>query len=160
MSLISSAGLTKPRIAYTCLQWVVTKKRNEPKPPETSPSHPKTSRKPVLLTLKPAETSPSSPETSGNQPFPPETSPASSFVEVIPILYNSRVHMRRSSPRAPPFFNCRTRRLEGIVLIVQDGVLGRCVAVNKTEDFIHLDGLDNLVRKQNRARNQGNKCIL
>ena len=91
--------------------------RNHPKPVLPTRNHPK----PVLPTLKPAETSPSSPETSGNQPFPPETSPASSFVEVIPILYNSRVHLRRSSPHAPPFFN-RTRHLEGIVLIVQDGV--------------------------------------
>ena len=40
--------------------WVVTKKRNEPKPAETSPSH-----------TKPAETSPSHPETSRNQSFPP-----------------------------------------------------------------------------------------
>ena len=81
----------------------VTKKRNEPKPPETSPPH-----------TKPPETSPSHPETSpspfessGNKSLPTRNQSSSScghavraFVKVIPILYNSRVF---SGPRAPPF---------------------------------------------------------
>ena len=62
--------------------------------------------------------------------------------------------MRRSSLHAPLFFNT-TRHLEGIVLIVQDGVKDHSFSVNKTKDFIRLDGLDNLVRKAKQSTKPG-----
>ena len=94
---------------------VVTIKRNEPKPPKTSPSHtkpPETSRN-QSSPLKPADTIPSPFESSGSKFLPTRNQSSSSyyhalraFVKVIPILYNSRVFFW---PMHSAFFTNRRR---------------------------------------------------